>query len=889
MPGLSPLTTLAPPSDCRPRSMLRLRLVLLSLTLLLFGCSGVAPVPEQRFRLHIAESGVYRLEFEDLRRAGLDAPWVPSARLRLEVGGDAVPIHVADGGDGRFGPGDWIEFFGQRLRGSNRHNHPFQDYNVYWLSFVGTPSPRLRPLVLAPDRGQTVALRRVLHLERDEMMIRISGRDTFGDPDPELWYWAKMTFVDREPVEVAFDLPDLDAELADQAVLELRFRSLSEPPYHLDLGGIGAHMVLAELNGHALEPMEWSGKRPIDFRIDALPAGLLREHGNRLRMRVPPRIPPGAEMHLVDVVMFDFLRVDYPARGRLEAGGGQLRPATAPGVAVLYAPRPLELVAIDRKGRRQVPVPVAEADGRWRYAVALTDPAPGALAIGFLDAPLRPKAVIARRPVDLSRGPQADYLMIAHPRLIDAVRPLADYHRARGLSVALVDVDDVYDGFGHGIVHPQAIRDFIAHTVTHWPSPAPRFVLLVGDASWDVRSEDPGEARYADWAQGNIGALLLEGQFPDHGLPRYSQTPELGHRNLIPTWQFMSHEGHSAADNWFVALDPDSFHPQLAIGRFPVVEPEEVSAIVAKTIAYAEASDLGPWRRNALWITEDNDLFREISNALAGQLAEAGLAATMVYPSEHEPDHVLHQTRLVEAFDAGQLVVHFIGHGGRHIWRTGAPDPLRNHDLFTLDHVAGLDNGGRLPLVLSMTCYSAPFDHPSVDSIGEKFLRQPGAGAVAVLAASWRNSPTQAFSERVLAQLMDPELTIGEAIMRAKQGEPDRTLVETYNLLGDPALRLLRPRAELELEPLDPWRYAVRSSQLGAAEALADWLDEHGRVLASHGFALRDGQAVLDLREVPPPAAAQSLRVYAWDLDSRLDAAAQRPLGALEQLRLAAP
>ena len=49
-----------------------------------------------------------------------------------------------------------------------------------------------------------------------------------------------------------------------------------------------------------------------------------------------------------------------------------------------------------------------------------------------------------------------------------------------------------------------------------------------------------------------------------------------------------------------------------------------------------------------------------------------------------------------------------------------------------------------------MTCYSAPFDHPSADSIGEKFLRVPGKGAVAVLAASWRNAPYQTMSEDVV-------------------------------------------------------------------------------------------------------------------------------------------
>jgi len=65
----------------------------------------------------------------------------------------------------------------------------------------------------------------------------------------------------------------------------------------------------------------------------------------------------------------------------------------------------------------------------------------------------------------------------------------------------------------------------------------------------------------------------------------------------------------------------------------------------------------------------------------------------------------------------------FNGHGGRYIWRTGWPDLTKNHDLFTLDDLDNLQPTTRLPVVLSLTCYSAPFDHPLADSIGEKLLR----------------------------------------------------------------------------------------------------------------------------------------------------------------------
>ncbi len=78
----------------------------------------------------------------------------------------------------------------------------------------------------------------------------------------------------------------------------------------------------------------------------------------------------------------------------------------------------------------------------------------------------------------------------------------------------------------------------------------------------------------------------------------------------------------------------------------------------------------------------------------------------------------------------------FIGHGGRYIWRTGPLNLRKNHDLFTLDDVSHLKNGANLPMILSMTCYSAPFDNPTEDSIGERFLREADRGAIAVFAAS---------------------------------------------------------------------------------------------------------------------------------------------------------
>ena len=86
-----------------------------------------------------------------------------------------------------------------------------------------------------------------------------------------------------------------------------------------------------------------------------------------------------------------------------------------------------------------------------------------------------------------------------------------------------------------------------------------------------------------------------------------------------------------------------------------------------------------------------------------------------------------------------------------------------------------------------MSCNTGPFDHPDADSLAEKFVRLEGRGAIAVLAASARNSPSLLFTNALLDGIIH-EPTLGEAIMLAKRlrQHPDSALL--YNLFGDPAL-----------------------------------------------------------------------------------------------------
>jgi hypothetical protein len=250
-------------------------------------------------------------------------------------------------------------------------------------------------------------------------------------------------------------------------------------------------------------------------------------------------------------------------------------------------------------------------------------------------------------------------------------------------------------------------------------------------------------------------------------------------------------EGLAASDNPFVCVDGEDEWPDLAIGRLPVTEPEEVAAIVAKTVRYVAGG--APVSPEVLLLHDGSPHLATAGGMLTADLAERGLAGVQLEPLLGAGAVAGNRDRVLAAFARQPLLVHFSGHGGRYIWRTAPADLDGGQDLFDLDDLDLLPAVERPPIVLSMTCYSAPFDHPLADSIGEKLLRLDGRGAVAVIAASWRNNPSPVLSQQLLAELGRPGATVGEALARTKQGSENEYFVQQYNLLGDPALPVPAP------------------------------------------------------------------------------------------------
>ncbi|KAA0254757.1 MAG: hypothetical protein EDX89_08670 [Acidobacteria bacterium] len=731
-------------------------------------CSAAAQ-DELFTKLLVDRDGVVTVTDRELAAAGARFADGEIARLRLTLRGADVPALLrrlpAGSADGRFD----LTFVGERPHGEKTWDDPFVRDNVYLLRVSGPgEEPRRLERIRAPRPAPGTPLDAspsTVHLEDNRKLIRFTSPKV---PD-EVWFWAEVKATDKAATSVPVPLEAVARD--GTARLRVRMVGYSHLPESPD------HTVDVTWNGEPLGQAEWDGETGHVFEAD-LPAVKVREGENALGLRAL-----GARTKGIDLVLLDWVEVTYP-RKHVVAPGGQTPLTLADGALARFG-TPSDLLVFDVERARAYEVPSRGGTALFA-APASGSPKPAAgmrpyLAVAKGGA-RAPRAVAVSRPADLTaEGLGARYLVVTHPRLRAEAERIARVRAEQGLPSLVVDVEDLYDRFNHGFLHPSAIRDFLAVAARTW-KPAPRYVLLMGDASWDYKNATVSDSDYADWHWSPQWPRVM----PKNTSNVYGKKDLPNDRQLVPTWQYQSPWGHSASDNYFAAFAGPDKPPDLAVGRIPAATPEEARAAVDKILLYER---LSPGElRSALFITNEELAFQRATDSLVSEAERQGYEVRRVYPLPDAPANAESTQALVDAFDAGQAFVLFNGHGGRYIWRTAATDLKKNADLFTLADLDRLAETKGLPVVVSLTCYSAPFDHPIADSIGEKLLRVDGKGAIAVVASSWRNSPPLELGRKLLQLLGGPgHERIGDAFVDAKKAAGDVMTISTYNLLGDPA------------------------------------------------------------------------------------------------------
>ncbi|MGB5294524.1 MAG: C25 family cysteine peptidase, partial [Thermoanaerobaculia bacterium] len=672
--------------------------------------------------LRVSEDGLYRVTYEALVAAGVDLSGVPAARLALLENGEPVPIRV--GGPGRFGAGSFVEFVGRGL------DTLYTDTNVYTL----LAAPRYAARV-GRDAAMPSASARIPGFYYETRTAEVNRAYDFAAPGDDPWYDTRLLAISG-PVEAFFEL-ELEDRLPEAGPVELTVElwGVTDFPQAPD------HHVVLEVNGVELADEWFDGFEDRAVRAQ-IPDWLLGPGNNSLRVLLPH--DTGA---LYDLVNYDRYRLRFPRR--FEAAAGRLRFSGA-AEAFRVEGLPAADVVVDRVTEEGVEileaVQISGLPGDYSATFSGSE-SPATYYVSTVEALQMPLAEPAppRNPtVDM----EAEMLIIAHPDFVDNLDPLVAARRSEGLSVQVVNVEELYHRFSHGVFDPQAIRKFIRRAYRKLGT---RYVLLVGGDTYD----------YFDYLGGGAVSFVPT---------LYTQTD--------PIVRF------APVDPLYGDINSDGV-PEVAVGRWPVRTTAELEAILDRTLRYADIDYL----RTAVFSADAYDVTAGYSISAASEEMLGYLPGTWQAERVYLDELYLEEARqlLIDEINYGVALTSYFGHSGPSVWSFDG--------LFDSSDADALENFGRPTVITQWGCWNTYHVMPTYDTLGHRLLLNDGRGAAAVLGAA---TLTEALSEqklgrRLFAQIGSQRQRLGKALIDAKKDlaltDPERLdVLLGWTLLGDPTL-----------------------------------------------------------------------------------------------------
>jgi hypothetical protein len=621
---------------------------------------------------------------------------------------------------------------------------PYTKTSMYWLAAGSSPSPgTVSGGAPAPVSGGSFL--DVLHLEQDSVsLVGVVSR-----PEDGMWAWGSLrpaipAFSTRKvyPVLTALAPP------SGQAGLIVRLHGGSDSPAAFD------HQIEISVNGTPVGSTQWDGLTPHTAEFQ-FPASLLVAGTNTIAVRAVL-----AEGVSSSTCYLDWVDVVYP---RTFAAVADQLGFTADGNAVItvtgFSQAGIQVFDITDPGRTVALSNLTLAAGplAGTYSASFRPANPKARYVAFVPSAARSASGVRVPPSTLPilRG-RMPHLVIAPTDMVAASESLASHRRSGGLQSLVVDLQDVYNEYGDGLPEPTAIAAFIAKAYQHLGGVL-RYVVLVGDGTYDYCN--------------------LQGR----------------NDNLLPPLLTHTAYGLFASDVSLGDVVGSDARPEVAVGRLPVMNAAELSALIAKIVAYesalAGASPLDVVL-GADVPDQGGDFPLDADAIAAGPLA--GAALQRVYLSELPLADA--RSQLFGLMTAGARYVNWLGHGGM--------DRLSPAGLLTTADVPALTiPSGRLPVLVAASCVINRFEIPGYDGLGEHLVLKADGGAVAVWAPSAlaynvdSRSLDRSFYEAVYR---DRQQRLGDAVIQALRGlapvamEPKQAVDarRVYTLLGDPGLRL---------------------------------------------------------------------------------------------------
>jgi len=769
------------------------------------------------FKVSVEESGIHKLNYEQLQEMGLTNPasvsvYGSGATLLPEKFSqgyiddlEAIPLYIHKGADGIFGPGDHILFYAKGPvqwdidEESGMYLHQLHSYSWKGHYFLtdsqGEASGPEDAVLSAEVPTHTVAAYDFLDFHEDESYNLIhSGRVWYGDVFSvnltEDYPFYIEDRVEGEPVNIH----------VVAAARSGTSSTFSISAYNEQLGTItiSGTNLSHYTSTYAYESSEQFSYQPVWDEVDVT-----------VRYNRPDANSQGW-----------LNSISLNGRSELTLSGSQLafrdsRSAGPGNISQFRLSQADSDIIIWEVSDPQHPQNIPYAlEGSVASFTLETNDHREFIAFrsegNFLSPDYSSEGLGSVTNQDLHGLSHPEMIILTPELFLEEAEELAQFRRENdGMDVAVVTQQEVFNEFSSGTPDVGAIRNFMKmfYDRSGGTSSSCRYLLLFGDGSYDNRGS--GEKQY--------------------------------NPNLILTYQSeesLSPTGSYVSDDYFGLLDTDERMYDglldIGIGRLPASEIEEASALVEKIIGYDMSDKQGAWRNQLCFIGDDEDsnIHMRQADELANYVSDNYPAYNSnkiyldAYPQEElstGPSYPDVTRAINDQVHRGALIINYTGHGGT----TG----LAHEKILTTNEIRTWTNKEKLPLFVTATCEFSRYDQYDraedleVSSGGEEVLLNTEGGGIALLTTTRLvySGPNHALNERFYEVAFKKDsnqqnLRLGDIIIYSKNNTGSGINKRNFTLLGDPSMRLSYPSHRVVTDSINGSAISQQSDTLSALQ-----------------------------------------------------------------------
>ncbi|MCB0727107.1 MAG: T9SS type A sorting domain-containing protein [Ignavibacteriae bacterium] len=724
-------------------------------------------------KIYIAEDGMYRLDKNDFTNAGINTNAIDPKTIKLYNKGVQIPIYFFGEENSVFDPTDYLDFYGKKNYGgiTNTYDHnnnvayttfetydSYSDTNVYWIGWDGDKGIRYGNSINSSGTSYpNTFFNDVVHFERDyfysqgEMInssdLRILQTEKFRG---EGWYWS--TLYDNQTLSDTVSLPDLASTPQTAS-----FRVFAYP-VNRSTSILNEHSLQLIVNGNIIATISVNDINKIDSTVTFSSSLLSNFAVNNIAVKYVPNGGYSGSMYI------DLMEIQYPRKFKFSASklsadlGGSDTTSKKFSISGFNQISPVNIYDVNnyfRIANSTVTADTLKFTGKSNAKFVVVNN-------NITKKPLRVKQKSVPDLVSTSNG--ADYMIIYNKNFLAQAEQLRAYRQQKdNFRSVKAEIEDIYDIFNFGIENPAAVRQFTTYVYNNWQLPKMQYVCLFGRASLDPKG------------------ILSSSAFKTNYVPTYGNPP---------------------SDGYFVNFNIGSYcyYDQIAVGRLPAYYPSEAQTMVDKIIAY-ESQSPDNWSKDFIYITGGGTISEQLSHQSKSNIEISNYIAP---PSISGDAHKIYRTdtsgsatfnikdSIKNDISRGALFVNFRGHAGSHDWEVAMNDP------------GTLTNGNKLPIILSLTCFTGENSKADYRGFGERFVYFADKGAIGFVGTTgWSYAQYgNDFGTHIVQTLKsDTTRRLGQ-LTKYAHGKMSRDslafsirhTLNCYNLIGDPAVTLNLPR-----------------------------------------------------------------------------------------------